>query len=219
MNPEKYQHGDTTIVATPGRNVRNIEIALFRPGRAYGSGLISLGQQSEELAAQDIASLAKSGIAPEGRRVYASGQGRIILPAHIAAQIDALSLAAHAEAENAEALWHSQLASIKGLAELEAAVSDRQRYAEEFEQMMEDEQNDGVRPPRRCIANLGELSARYPRASAYLLADTWTRATHDVKASAGLAARAAILAGDDYAQAIREMRRTWKEHCDARAWD
>jgi hypothetical protein len=220
MEAIKFQAGETQIIATPGKSVRNIEIALYRPGKPMGSGLIALGQQSEPLNAKDLANLAKAGVAAEGRRAFASGQGRIILPAEITAQIDALSLAAKAESENAEQLYKSQLASIDGLTEMQAALNDRERYAEQFERMMEDEYNDGARPPRPHAEGTVEFVAfMFPRAAAYVLADSWSGASHDVKASAGRAAKKAILRGDDHRQAIREMRQTWSAHCQTHAWD
>ena len=63
----------------------------------------------------------------------------MILPGEICAKIDALSLAAKAESESADALYKSQLASIEGLVELRAAFNDHERYAEQFERTMEDE--------------------------------------------------------------------------------
>lgn len=219
MEKQKYQHGETTIVATPGKGVRNINISLYRPGKPSGFGLIALGQQSEELNAQDIANLVKAGVPADGRRVFASGQGRIILPVEVTLKIDALSVAAKAEVEGADALYKSQLASIDGLTELQAALNDHERYAEQFERMMDDEYNDGVRPPRPAVGNVDELRARYPRAAAYVLADSWAGAAHDVKASAGSKARRQILEGINHEQAITEMRQTWTTHCDQHAWD
>lgn len=219
MEPLKYQIGETTITATPGNGTRNIEIALYRPGKPYAFGLIVFGQQSQELTAKDLANLAKAGIAAEGRRVFVSGQGRIILPAEIASDIDALSTAQKTATESADTLYKSQLASIDGLTELQSALAEQERYAAQFEQMMEDEQNDGIRPPRPAAGNFDELRARYPRAAAYVFADSWAGAEHDVKASAGSKAKKQILEGNDHSQAIHEMRQTWATHCDQHIWD
>ncbi len=215
----KYQHGEATITVTPGKNVHNIEIAIRRPGKPTVSTLIAFGQLSDDLAAQDMANLAKAGLTSDGRRVYVGGQGRMLLPTTICTQIDELSLAAQAEAESSTTLYKSQLASIDGLAELRAALNDHYRYAAQFEQMMEDEYNDGIRPPRPAAGNLDELRLRYPRAAAYIVAEMWAAASHDVKASAGTKALQQILAGINHEQAIAEMRQSWSGHCDQHVWD
>ena len=79
-----------------------------------------------------------------------------------------------------------------GLAELRAAIEDEDRYQREFQQMMEDGDNDGVKPPAPMIANVGELQKKYPRAAAYLRAESYRYAANDAKSEAGHKAMALL---------------------------
>jgi len=103
------------------------------------------------------------------------------------------------------------LAAVPGLRELETAINDTLRYREEFSRMMEDEGNDGARPPRPVKVDADELREHYPVAAAYLKAESWSCADHDVKAAAGKRAMEAIRSGVDYRQAVAAMETEWSE--------
>ena len=79
------------------------------------------------------------------------------------------------------------------------AHNDRSRYADEFERMMEDEGNDGARPPRPIDESakdrVARLAAEYPRAAAYLRAKDYTLAGNDRKYAAGKKAMEIIATG------------------------
>lgn len=60
------------------------------------------------------------------------------------------------------------LARVPGIDELLTAINDAQDYREAFEGMMEDEGNDGVRPPARPTISVDEARKLYPVAAAYL---------------------------------------------------
>jgi hypothetical protein len=87
-----------------------------------------------------------------------------------------------------------------GLAELRAAIEDEERYQREFRQMMEDGDNDGVKPPAP-MANVGELQKKYPRAAAYLRAESYRYAANDAKAEAGHKAMALLEKGGSIEEA------------------
>jgi hypothetical protein len=70
-------------------------------------------------------------------------------------------------------------AAVPGLTELReaqrASICDAERFHRQFEAMMEDEQNDGVYPPKPENKTLAEkanaLAVQYPRAALYLKAE------------------------------------------------
>jgi len=77
-------------------------------------------------------------------------------------------------------------AAVPGLSELRnakiAAEYDEDRYHQQFERMMDDEQNDGVRPPNPIDKSLKEkfvdLAEKYPRAALYLKAENQHDSAH-----------------------------------------
>ena len=110
-------------------------------------------------------------------------------------------------------------ANVPGLAALTAAINDEYRYHEEFERMMEDENNDGARPPRKPAISSDDLRPQYPVAAAYLKAESWKYADHYAKSAAGQKAMERIASGEDYTQALNDMEAEWSAHCNAHVWD
>ncbi len=94
-----------------------------------------------------------------------------------------------------------QASNVPGLAELrkaqDAAYNEDCRYDQQFEKMMEDEQNDGVNPPaaynKQQTASV--LAAQFPRAAVYLKAEGYLQASNDKKYSAGKKAMEIIATG------------------------
>lgn len=113
----------------------------------------------------------------------------------------------------------AKIAAIPGLRELQAAHSEAERYEMAFSRMMEDESNDGVCPPKAPTCSVSELSARYPRASAYLTAEDWSCASNYIKAGAGAKALERIINGEDHEQVLEDMRSEWSKYCEAHLWD
>lgn len=221
MEKEKrtYQIGDTEIVATNNcPAVRNISIDLWRAGKRLGTTLIALGAQSTEVSAAAIEALRKAGKDPATRREFA-GRPASVLPTEIALDIDELSRKAKKIVDDADALHAQQLAGIDGLSELQGAINAWMQYGAGLEAMMDDEYNDGARPPRKPTASITALRATYPRAAAYVDAQTFADADHYAKAAAGRTAMQAILAGEDYTAAMAAMQASWSAYCDAHIWD
>lgn len=100
-----------------------------------------------------------------------------------------------------------------GIDELREALADHERYHDEFERMMEDEGNDGVRPPRPARGDVEALRERHPRAAAYLTLECWSRASHHVKSAAGRRGTERVLAGDDAQAVLAEAEREWSGWC------
>ena len=110
-------------------------------------------------------------------------------------------------------------ANIPGLDELQACVNDWDNYHEGFNQMMEDEDNDGVNPPKRPAKEVAGVAAQYPIASAYVKADNWSLASHYAKSGAGDRAKEKIINGEDYKSVIADMEKEWSDHTKAHMWD
>jgi hypothetical protein len=117
--------------------------------------------------------------------------------------------------------WNTFTAGIKaelhnnvpGLKELQDAIDAEIAYANSFDEMMEDEQNDGVLPPTLPTTNASDVATKYPRAAAYIKAEAFEDSNHHVKASAGKKAKKLIAQGHDHITAIEAMEKEWEEHC------
>lgn len=137
---------------------------------------------------------------------------------------EALEIKAHLIAEQeaqraAAAAREAKIAAIEGLKEIKTAIYDRQRYRREFNAMMDDEFNDGACPPKPPKADVDELMAKYPRAAAYIKAESYSYAEHDVKSNAGKKALEKIINAEDYEKAIADMETEWTAHVDKHMWD
>lgn len=125
--------------------------------------------------------------------------------------------------ERLRASWEAGDAKLRaacpGINELRAAYDDVERYHREFNRMMEDGDNDGVRPPRAIRGDVDALRAQYPIAAAYLKAESWSFADHYAKSGAGRRAMERIISGEPYDVVLADMEREWSEHCNAHIWD
>lgn len=111
-----------------------------------------------------------------------------------------------------ETIWRSDEAAndpLYGLDELraaqDAAYNEEHRYQDQFERMMDDENNDGARPPKALDESLrthaDKLAARYPRAAAYLRAEGYTYSNNHHKYGAGKKAMTLIASGGNLDEA------------------
>lgn len=110
--------------------------------------------------------------------------------------------------EQARAEQAALEAAIPGITLLEAAHYSETAYMEAFNRMMEDEHNDGVRPPKAPAHNTDELSKQYPRAALYIKADAYSAASHDQKSAAGDKAKRILRSGGSEAYA-RDVLDNW----------
>jgi len=124
-----------------------------------------------------------------------------------------------AASEKAIAERKAKTAAIEGLEEIRSAIHAAEQYHRDFNRMMDDEYNDGVNPPERPTTNIAELKARYPRAAAYLVAESYSYADHYVKAGAGKRAVERIINGEDYNKVLADMKAEWDAHCAEHIWD
>lgn len=128
----------------------------------------------------------------------------------------------HAQVEaaaEAAAQRQAKINAIEGLAQLRAALRADAEYYDAFNRMMDDEYNDGARPPKKPEVSPSEVAAKYPRAAAYIKAESWSYAAHYAKAAAGRKALEKIIDGGDHESAINAMGKEWSAHCAEHIWD
>jgi len=95
---------------------------------------------------------------------------------------------------------------IEGYTELEAAYEDIRRYHRELEESYET--SIGPEPIR---GNVDELSAKHPKAAAYIAAENYSNAHNYAKSSAGDKAKKRLIAGEDYELVLAEMKAEWSK--------
>ncbi len=106
-----------------------------------------------------------------------------------------------------------------GLEELRAAYADQDRYHDQFEKMMEDENNDGINPPSKQKTSPEEVSNQHPAAAAYYKAENYSYSDNVGQFSAGKKALKRLQAGEEYRGVITEMEKEWSDYCQERIWD
>jgi hypothetical protein len=121
--------------------------------------------------------------------------------------------------EKAHKEREDKINAIEGLNEIQRAIDAEIEYGRAFDHMMEDEDNDGAFPPSKPVANSGELKKQYPRASAYLKAESWSYADHYAKSGAGRRAMERIIESEDYTVVLADMEKEWSAHCEEHIWD
>jgi len=104
---------------------------------------------------------------------------------------------------------------IDGLAEIRAAVAAENAYKAAYDRAWSAGQQDY---PDEPSVKSADLKAMYPRAAAYIKASAWAASSNHAKAVAGSEAVEAIIAGEDYEQALASMDNSWGEYCSAHAW-
>lgn len=91
----------------------------------------------------------------------------------------------------------------------------RKAYHRKFNQMMDDEQNDGVSPPKHPKTNSGDIAKKYPRAAMYIKAEEMSFGRHPDKVGAGERAMEIIESGgnlEDAQKALDEWEKGGKAY-------
>ncbi len=96
----------------------------------------------------------------------------------------------------------AKVAAIEGLAELRAAIKNRNDH---FQAKMRFERGELVDIPAYRSGEIQELEKKYPRATAYLEAERWIYSQNPVKVRLASRAMEKILAGEDPEAVIQEM--------------
>jgi hypothetical protein len=113
---------------------------------------------------------------------------------------------------------------IEGLRELRRLENEWERCRRNFNRMMSDEYNDGACPDKGRSAtaietDIASAEEKYPRAVAYLKAESFAFASNSSKSSAGERALEAILADEDYSAAVETMETEWSQAAEKAAWN
>jgi hypothetical protein len=111
--------------------------------------------------------------------------------------------------------------SIEGLNEIRKAIESEIEYHAAFTRMMENEDqsgNDALLPNLPEVSSK-DLKARYPRAAAYIKAESYSLANNYAKAGAGKKALERIINGEDYKKVLADMEAEWSAHCEENMWN
>lgn len=118
------------------------------------------------------------------------------------------------EAEEQQA----KLNALEGLRELEDASIAWKEYYIAYRRFIEDDAEG--KAPKKPEASLEELVRKYPRANAYMKAESYAySSSNNARAAAGKKALERILNGEDYKQAITDMKKEWRDYCEEHVFD
>lgn len=108
--------------------------------------------------------------------------------------------------------------AIEGLQELEDASIAWKKYYSDYRHFIEDGAEG--KAPKKPEASLEELVRKYPRANAYMKAESYAySSSNNARAAAGKKALERILNGEDYKQAIADMKKEWRDYCEEHVFD
>lgn len=108
--------------------------------------------------------------------------------------------------------YRRKIESIEGLIQLESLISDWSKYNNDMSRFIE--RDCTGKPPTKPEVTVEEMSEKYPRAAAYIKADRWSYSAHYYKSSCGTRAKEAILNGENYEDAISDMKSAWKKYTE-----
>ena len=109
--------------------------------------------------------------------------------------------------------------NVPGLEILRKAINNAGRYHDAFNEMMDDEFNDGVNPPAKPTSDINALKLQYQRAAAYITAESWENASNYMKSAVGKKAKESILEGADIEETIKCMETEWSQYCEEHMFD
>lgn len=98
----------------------------------------------------------------------------------------------------------NRINAIEGLAEIKKAIEDNSNYRREFARAMQNEDCGGLGLRPAPKQNIAAMMADYPRAAAYIKAESYANKANDRLASIGKRALEAVIFGD-YEAAMQQM--------------
>lgn len=121
-----------------------------------------------------------------------------------------------AEAKKQEYLaYKASVEAIEGLKEIETAMYSWSEWNRRFRKSFDGEYAAGgmeIESPTYTEAVIKSLKEKYPRATAFLKAESWSNASHYYKSRLGEDAKHRIAAGEDYKKVISEIETKWEEY-------
>jgi len=110
----------------------------------------------------------------------------------------------------------TKINTIPGLKELKESIINKGAYSAAMNEMMEDEQNDGVRSPAKTAGKTpAELAKEFPVAALWLKADDHCNSNNVHKFSSGEKAKNLIL--EDKIEEAKEVLKNWLP--ESSKWD
>lgn len=134
-------------------------------------------------------------------------------------EIRAIFIKKTEEEKRARKERQEKIEAIEGLDEILKLQAAWEKYRRDFNAMMDSEYNDGVCSPMMPKVKVDTLLTKYPRAAAYLKAESYSYSPNYTKAAAGERAMDCIINGDDYKEAINKMDEEWSSYCDSHILD
>ncbi|MDE5695799.1 MAG: hypothetical protein K2I96_00045 [Lachnospiraceae bacterium] len=110
----------------------------------------------------------------------------------------------------------SKIRAIDGLEEIQNAIEEQIKWRRAFETAMS--RGDGILPSKP-EDNISELKQKYPRAAAYLTAESESLKSNSELSAIGRRALEAIISGDPHEEVLRKMEEEQKEFTDRHIWD
>lgn len=137
----------------------------------------------------------KVGVSPYGRKVTKAEREYVMSAMKNGGKQEVIAIAEAGVRKEREAYKKKMAPVSEGLKKLREVKNAWSDYRDNFRRMMENEYNDGARPPKEPDVTIAEVAAKYPRAAAYDSLDkTWLEAyLWDI----ARAARERLLAMDD----------------------
>ena len=112
----------------------------------------------------------------------------------------------------------AKIKDIDGLEEIKNAIEEQIRWREDFNRAMESE--DGCVGMRaKPEDNIAELKQKYPRAAAYIKAESESLKSNYELAAIGKKALEAIINGEDHEKVMEEMEEAHKAFAERHMWD
>lgn len=121
-----------------------------------------------------------------------------------------------AEKSRAFELRQEKIKSIEGLEEIQDAIEKQVIWRRKFNQAMDSE--DGILPTKP-EDNIAELKQKYPRAAAYLKAESESLKRNHELSEIGKDALERIINGEDYIKVLSDMDKRQHEFCQKHFWD
>lgn len=109
----------------------------------------------------------------------------------------------------------TKVEAIEGLKEIKTARYSWYDWCKRFSESFDGEYavgGMGIEKPVYTEYVLNALYKKYPRATAYLKAESWKNSTHWFKSKLGEEATHRIAEGEDYSKIITEMETKWAEY-------
>jgi len=106
----------------------------------------------------------------------------------------------------------SKINSIAGLSKLQSVIAEHDEYQSKFNRAME---TGSSRMPARPAFSVEEVSAMYPVAASFVLAEAYSFASNYGKNSAGKKALERIINGENHETVINDMENEWSAYASA----